>query len=516
MFAVRSFTAFGHRMYSGFLHLAIHVSDPLAVAGVLLFGGFVLTHLAFHGASVRRFVCQLVTFAGFTLMLSLAAVEPFRPTPAMDMTPTFIVVSFFKICWWLAAAWLIAGLLRAVLVFKRQPVETRFLQDIFSGLCYMGASLGIIAYVFDTPVRGLLAASGVIAIVLGLALQSTLGDLFSGVVLNLAKPYRPGDWVILDAALEGRVVETNWRATQLLTLANNIAFVPNSVIAKARLVNASRPSEIHGIKLTVRLDATGLPSASVSVLEAALLSCNHILHHPVPIVTIQMLDAVALDCDLTFFVNRIEAGPAAQNEVFDRIYRFCASAGVRLAPPAASGLALPVRSVMDPGAVPRRILDKLAIFALLSEDQRMQLAPKMSRRVFRTGETLLEQGVVPSCLSVLYSGVIAAVQLHGGKAVEIFRVAPGDCFAQAGVLTGAASLFKIRALTTSVVYEIGREDFAAILSETPAIAAELVQITARREAEGQHRLAAIDAALLTSESLSGRLADRIKLAFGLS
>jgi CRP-like cAMP-binding protein len=171
---------------------------------------------------------------------------------------------------------------------------------------------------------------------------------------------------------------------------------------------------------------------------------------------------------------------------------------------------------MDPGAVPRRILDKLAIFALLSEDQRTQLAPKMSRRVFRTGETLLEQGVVPSCLSVLYSGVIAAVQLHGGKAVEIFRLAPGDCFAQASVLTGAASLFKIRALTTSVVYEIGREDFAAILSETPAIAVELVQITARREAEGQHTLAAIDAALLTSESLSGRLAERIKLAFGLS
>jgi CRP-like cAMP-binding protein len=252
------------------------------------------------------------------------------------------------------------------------------------------------------------------------------------------------------------------------------------------------------------------------VLEAALLSCNHILHYPAPIVTIQMLDSVALDCDLTFFVNRIEAGPAAQNEVFDRIYRFCASAGVRLAPPAASGLGLPVRSVMDPGAMPRRILDKLAIFAPLSEDQRTQLAPKMSRRVFRTGETLLELGAVPSCLSVLYSGVLAAVQLHGGKTVEIFRLAPGDCFAQAGVLTGAPSLFKIHALTTSVVYEIGRGDFAPILSETPAIAFELMQITARREAEGRHTLAAIDAALLTSESLSGRLADRIKLAFGLS
>jgi CRP-like cAMP-binding protein len=132
------------------------------------------------------------------------------------------------------------------------------------------------------------------------------------------------------------------------------------------------------------------------------------------------------------------------------------------------------------------------------------------------GETLLELGAVPSCLTVLYSGVLAAVQLHGGKTVEIFRLAPGDCFAQAGVLTGAPSLFKIRALTTSIVYEIGRGDLAPILSETPAIAAEFVQITARREAEGQQALAAIDAAPLLSGSLSGRLADRIKVAFGFS
>ncbi len=48
-----------------------------------------------------------------------------------------------------------------------------------SPLVLAGAILGIIAYVFHMAISGLLAASGVIAIVLGLALQSTLGDLFS-------------------------------------------------------------------------------------------------------------------------------------------------------------------------------------------------------------------------------------------------------------------------------------------------------------------------------------------------
>ena len=73
-------------------------------------------------------------------------------------------------------------------------------------MIYVSAGLAIFANVFDMPVGGLLAASGVIAIVLGLALQSTLGDVFSGIVLNLAKPYHSGDWIILDGGTQGRVI----------------------------------------------------------------------------------------------------------------------------------------------------------------------------------------------------------------------------------------------------------------------------------------------------------------------
>ncbi len=172
---------------------------------------------------------------------------------------------------------------------------------------------------FDLPVSGLLAASGVIAIVLGLALQSTLGDVFSGIVLNLSRPYRPGDWIILDAGqtggLEGWVIETNWRATQFLTRSNDVASIPNSIISEVRLVNASAPASVHGVIVTVRLEPTAAPLSSVLVLEIALLSCTRILRTPPPIVMTGSLDAVAL-------------APAVQNEVFDRVYRHCASTGI--------------------------------------------------------------------------------------------------------------------------------------------------------------------------------------------
>ena len=236
-------------------------------------------------------------------MLLAAGVLPSEPTPREGPVFAFFVTSVFKIVWWLAASWLFAGFCRAVLVFKRQPRETRFLQDLFVGVIYVAAGLAIVANVFDMPVGGLLAASGVIAIILGLALQNTLGDVFSGVVLNLAKPYHPGDWIILDGGIQGSVVETDWRATHILTPDNDLAIIPNSIIAKAKLINASQPMRAHGLTIIVRLEPTVTPSGGRVALQSALLSCNRILRTPAPIVAVRSLDAVAMEYEIQFFVS---------------------------------------------------------------------------------------------------------------------------------------------------------------------------------------------------------------------
>ncbi|PKU23026.1 cyclic nucleotide-binding domain-containing protein [Telmatospirillum siberiense] len=503
-------------MNADFALLLSKIPDPLALAGAFLVVGFLVTRLAFRDRPVGRFLCQLASFAGFTSMLLVARVIPFEATPKMDWTLTYVVSGALKIVWWLAASWLLSGFFRAVLVYKRQARETRLLQDLIAGFIYVCAVLAIIGYVFDIPVSGVLAASGVIAIVLGLALQNTLGDVFSGIVLNLAKPYHPGDWVILDGSLQGRVIETNWRATQILTDSNDLASVPNSIVAKAKLVNASRPTLAHGLTIIVRLDPATVPSRGCSVLQTALLSCNRILRVPVPSVTVRSLDAVALECEVQFFVTTIEDGQDAQNEVYDLVFRLCRSEGIRLAPPAGSPFALPPGATRrEPADAAQRLLDHLPIFAPLSDDERATLAPKMTRRIFKAGDVLIEQGIVAQALFILSSGVLVALQSQGSEEGEVTRLAPGDCFGQAGVLTGTASMFKIKALTKALVYEIAKDDLTPLLKEIPAIAAELGQTLARREAVGKSILAELAPPDKNNENFATRLADRVKDLFGL-
>ena len=128
--------------------------------------------------------------------------------------------------------------------------------DLVVGVIYIGAILSVVAYVFNAPVGTLIATSGAVAIILGLALQSTLSDVFSGIALNLARPYGVGDSLQLGNGIEGKVMETNWRATHLLTGANDLVVVPNSDLAKARLTNLSSLSEATGVTLTVRFRPT--------------------------------------------------------------------------------------------------------------------------------------------------------------------------------------------------------------------------------------------------------------------
>lgn len=187
------------------------------------------------------------------------------------------------------------------------------------GLIYLWAVLSIVAYDFGVPVGTLIATSGVFAIILGLAMQSTLSDVFSRIALNLGRPYTIGDWIVLKDQTEGRVVEKNWRSTHLLNSTNDLVVLPNSFLAKVGLTNLSSSDRSHGVTLAVRIAPTAAPSSIADVMRAVLLSATSALSEPPPSVQIKSIDADAVELELSFRVKDISDESVAKNEVFDLI-----------------------------------------------------------------------------------------------------------------------------------------------------------------------------------------------------
>ena len=218
---------------------------------------------------VQRRACRigarLVIFLLFSWVLLAAGMSPLQPAPWVDDVPCNLMATALEIAWWLFFARTVTVVFGLVLI-ARGGHGGRLLQDVLGALIFVAAVIAAAAYVMQLPVKGLLATSGVMAIVIGLALQSTLADVFSGIVLNTTRPYQIGDAISIDGT-EGKVLDIDWRATRLLTGNGSLAVVPNSVVAKAKLLNFSRPADVHGVSISVVVPAKVRPKRVFDALE---------------------------------------------------------------------------------------------------------------------------------------------------------------------------------------------------------------------------------------------------------
>jgi small-conductance mechanosensitive channel/CRP-like cAMP-binding protein len=466
------------------------------------------------GRPLLYFFIQLLVLASLTVLMLARDIVPYRPVAPGWSAPERLLVGFLEILWWLGAAWLTSGFLRAFVILGRKPTEAKLVQDLLAALIYLAAIFAIVANVLDLPVKGLLATSGALAIVIGLALQSSLGDVFSGIVLNLERPYHVGDWIILDGELQGTVIETNWRATHILTGSGDIAVIPNSVVAKSKLINCSAPTKVHGVTTRIRLESTLRPAAGCDLMREVLLGSTHVLRAPQPTVTIKDVSADMIDFELGFSVADIGVVDAAKNEVFDRVYRAVTATGIRFA----SRLApLNVNAVPDAteSATPARLIAGISLFSTLTDSEKAALAAQMIRKDYKSGEVVVQNGTVVRALNIIGDGVLVTTEEHNGHKFERMRLTPGIYFGETGLLTGQPLTGEITALTKVVIYEISKEALLPLLKARPGMAEELSELLANRQLARRTVLDQLQPNEAHQDGLASRVASNIRRLFSL-
>ncbi len=483
------------------------LQDPL-VQFLALFLVWGIAKIAVAPTRLSRLLLNIISFLALTALLFYNQLPPYMQDESKASMAVIITHGVLKTTWWGGCASLLASCVRMFLTFERKPREGRLLQDLVVALIYVTAALCIVAYVFRLPVGTVVATSGVFAIVLGLALQSTLNDVFSGIALNLGRPLTVGDWVVLDDGVQGRVIETNWRSTQLLNGSNDLVVVPNSVLAKSRITNMSGPDASHGASISVRFVPTRPLRSLLEAMDHALLSSNSILKIPAPSVSIVSLEKDAVAIELGFRVNNLDNIGRAKNELFGLVLRHAEASGVQLAP-APGTVQVQINTVdqerpQTRSSTPLRLMHSIALFASLTEEEKQDLASNMVRKTYRKGELIAESQIALTSLMIVRSGVVAVEENEGESRVELGRLAPGDFFGERGVLMGALELVNARALTAVVMYEIPKEKLAAILRERPSVAEELGALLATR-AEAEHAIHGTVTTTPHSAALSARI-----------
>jgi hypothetical protein len=234
------------------------------------------------------------------------------------------------------------------------------------------------------------------------------------------------------------------------------------------------------LTVIVRVAPTRMPSIILDVMRSVLSSCNSIAKEPPPVVALKGLDATALEIELQFRVSSPAQRTPARNEVLDLVYRHCKSAGLLLAMPPASAVAMldmPTEETAEPPRVtPLELIEAIPIFTSLTGDEKRVLAEATSVRDFRKGEVIVRQGESLTSLMMVRAGVI--VMRHDNE--DFGRLAPGDFFGETGLLAGIGEAYTLEALTRVTVYEIDQRAFAPLLINRPAMAEDLALSLSRR------------------------------------
>jgi small-conductance mechanosensitive channel/CRP-like cAMP-binding protein len=449
------------------------VKDPLVVGVVLIAVDIALWLGRLPSSETTRLTLRLVIFGLLSALLFSSGLSPFQTAPWPDLPARHLAAQGLEVVWWLNGSRLLTLALDAVFA-NRSWHKERLFRDVLGAVVFLAAVVASLAFVLGLPIRGLVATSGALAIVVGLAVQSTLSDLFSGIVLNSTDPYHIGDWVVLDGA-EGKVLEMNWHATHLLTSLGNVVVVPNSVAAKAKIANCSRPAALHGVSITLDISPDQRPATVLGALQRALSSVRLTLKTPEPSALVTRASVNSIEYQATVFVDDMSKKPLVTNELYDLCYRHLAAAGIDLRPPGVASA--PRRNEVDNRC---RLLSQVDLFSALDPGETAALASRLSRHEFEAGQIMVPAGAVTDYLMIVESGVVSVAVAGADGPLETMRLGPGDAIGEAGVLVGLPLKAHVTAITRTLVYCLDKRDLTPLLKSRPDIGHQMCSLLSQR------------------------------------
>jgi small-conductance mechanosensitive channel len=236
-----------------------HRTVTSSLLPVLILGFVILSYIALRPFPSRvRYLFDFVCFIGTSLILFRHQTSPLPGNGGAANSSSLWMHAVGGI-WWLMGARVLVALMSLTLKYNRRWREARLFPDLTAAAIYTAAVSVVLISVLALPIGGLLATSGVLAIVLGLALQNTLADVFAGIAFGIEAPFNVGDRISLGDKIEGTVVQMNWRSIRILTDGDDVAIVPNSVVAKSEIVNRSSPTRVRSAFIELSCPATSNP-----------------------------------------------------------------------------------------------------------------------------------------------------------------------------------------------------------------------------------------------------------------
>lgn len=420
-------------------------------------------------------------------------------------------------------AWAVVGVC-GMLAFDL--VGTRFgVPKILRDLAVTIASIVTLVMILSRSGVNLLSiitTSAVLTAVIGLALQDTLGNLLSGVALQLESSISIGDWIRVDDRPIGRVQEIRWRSTVIRTKNGDLVILPNSMFTKGVITMFNKDGLENRRWVYFNVHLRHAPNLVQSVVKEALVG------------TPNLSTETAHDCLLFSFeesyakyavryrlVDYLPDDPT-DSEVRKRIWYALHRAGIEIPYPGHNVFVTEMSAERAQAKNERErarrleLVGRVGILAPLVDVERNHIAEGLRHVVFGAGEVILRAGDPGDSLFVIRSGRVAVKICVGAIEKEVATLGEGEFFGEMSLMTGEPRHATVVAKSDTECYVIDRALFQQLLQRNATLAEEIGKLLSEREMRNKIDREGLSAEAARVHADHQALLSRIKSFFGLS
>ncbi len=188
--------------------------------------------------------------------------------------------------------------------------------SLISGIGFTGFILSVLFAIMALGIdlTSLAFIAGALSVGIGFGLQDVIKNLVAGVIILLERPFRVGDWVVLNG-VEGKIQQINIRSTELLSFDKTSVIIPN-----ATLISSTVTNKTHDDNMSRQSVAVGVAYGSdVEKVTKILLDCANthklVMKNPAPYVLFKDFGSSSLDFELRFYVKDINSGWTVPSEL---------------------------------------------------------------------------------------------------------------------------------------------------------------------------------------------------------
>ena len=398
------------------------------------------------------------------------------------------ILRIVKIVLWMAFVVVIVRLFirflfETVLRSAAQSEITSLGRTVFSIVIYIVAFFIIFQSQYpQIELAPLFTGSAILGIVVGLALQDTLGNLFAGLALQVDQPFKVGDVILISNRGQGVVESVSWRGVRIRTFQNKLLVISNAVLGK-ETIEVSPQGNLNARIVAFNTVYSASPAKTAHIIRDAVRQVENVSQKIRPIVRISGLGDHALDWEIKYWPENYAKFNDTDALIRQRVWYAFQREGI--------SFAFPTRTVymesQPPAASPEELassaseyLESVPIFAPLADEEIAQLARSSTRRVFAPGEAIVRKGQEGGSMFVIIRGSVKVQLPDGLGARTINQLGPNEFFGEMSLLTGEPRTANVIADEETDVMQIRKSAIKPLFEANPELMESICGIVEER------------------------------------